>query len=406
MTCSEFLMKLKEIYERTPEITIREISFASIIRSIWIRPISETSLDFGEFHRLVKDETAKHSPFIYGPLNEEIYLWLASGIGIEKVGVKLIKRILDHMSIHNHTPSLELAQCIIDECITGKWPNTLFSALKYFSVKELKFHHKVWVSIVNYFRFNKVYCFKYFEILDMAFKHGALPTFDIMQIYIKKSQNLADQKIVTSITKPITLLNKLKEQIDIEYPSTIQRSEKYSELVYKFCLYLISINEKRMAYDQMNSFLNEQNFSFDSIEVALKFHEELKDSFKAMKTHKAIVTHPQFVYTPKIVVAMLRMCSVFGEPFYGVVDEIIEQVLVDKKLCTPFAVNTIIVCCSVSMKWNELSDYLTKFMKIENAFNKYTAPTLKKFIMECDNPSMRSKIMEQVSLIENKVNKH
>lgn len=405
LTCSQFLVKLKEVFENDDELSIREATFPSIIRTIWINPLSETSLDFGEFKRLVKDETSKHSPFVYGPLSEEVYLWLVNGIGIEKVGIKLVRRVLDHMSLHNHAPSLELVQSIIDECITGKWPNTLFVAIKYFASKNIKLDHKLWVSIVNFFRFNQEYCFRLFEVLDVAFKHGASPSFDIIQIYIKKSQNLADQKIQTSITKPTTLLNKLKEQINIVYPSSYDRSEKYSELMYKYCVYLITLKEKKLAYETMNKYLEEQNFSLDSIEAALKFHEELKDSFKAMKTHKIIVSSPGFIYTPKIIVAMLRMCSVFGEPFFGIVDEIIEIVLNDKRLCTPFAVNAIVVCCSVSLKWNELSDILGKFLKVENAFNKYSAPTIKKFCLECDNPYMRGRIMEQVSLIENKLNK-
>jgi hypothetical protein len=35
------------------------------------------------------------------------------------------------MNAFQHTPSLELTQTIIEECITGKWPEALFKAVSY-----------------------------------------------------------------------------------------------------------------------------------------------------------------------------------------------------------------------------------------------------------------------------------
>ena len=402
---SDFLLRLQELWVNTPEITIKEITFATLVRTVWIQPLTKTSVDFGEFKRITKDQVGQHSPFIYGPLADSLYQDLALAVGNEKVGIRLIRRVLDHMAAHNHTPTKELVQILIEECILGKWPRALFTTITYTAKKDVSLPHKVWVSVLNYFRFNQDFCNRHIEVLDIAFKHGALPTFDTIQLYISRSLNLLDQGINDNTSSPTMLIDKLKEQIQQVYQIPVERSEKICDLSLKYSKYLISIDEIKIANEYINNFLEQESFSLDAIETTFKFHEELKDSFKALKVYRKIVNSPSFIHTPKIIVAILRMCSVIGEPSFDIVKSIEDLILTDKKLCTPFAINTIIISYAMSTKWDNIMDFMSKCLPLDMTFNKYTGPTIRKLCGECPDLMIKSKLMEQAAKVDERVSR-
>jgi hypothetical protein len=393
----DLLLKLKKTWIISPQIKSKGLTFSSILRSIWSKPLTPADDDFGDIQRITKEGTIKHSPFIYGPLNNQIYCDLVQGVGDVETGVRLIRRVLDHMAHYNHIPSQDLVMHLVEECISGKWPRALYTVITYSCKQNATIPHRVWVTVLNYYRYNQEFFYRIQEILSLALKNGANPCFELIHLYIDKFFMSIDRPDANDDLSHELLLKMIKDAIITNSSTPEEKSEKLSNFTTNYLKFLISIREVKEAHKMVMKILEEENYSLESIEVCFKAQEELKDSFKALRLYKMITAHPNFVYTPKIIVAILRMCSVLGESALEIITEIQDLIVKDKKLCTPFAVNTIIIAYSVTKKWDNVVDFMSNVFHNNVEFNRYTGPTIRKMIENCHDNYLKAKLSEQAA---------
>jgi hypothetical protein len=281
----------------------------------------------------------------------------------------------------------------------------MYTAVQYSCKNNVVIPEKVWVSILNFFRFYEDFYYKADELLTLALENGATPCFELIYLYVAKSyESVDDSSTMVSMTHE-QLLTKMKNAIITKYPSKEERQKKTSDLMLKHIKFLISINETKEANDIILKYLEEDNFSLESIEVCFKAYEEIKDSFKATRIYKQITTHPNFIFTPKIVVAILRMCSVIGKAAEEIIQDIENLIIKDKNLCTPYAVNTIIISHSVAEDFDSVIHFISKCFQFKIPMNKYTGPTLRKMAEKCLDEGLTSKMFELAAKVDMELGK-
>ena len=397
LTLLEFCLKLKEIWYNSEKIKVRELTLFSIMRSIWSLPLTKCNEDFGEIQRITKEGVIRHSPFFYGPLNDDFYCDLLRGVGDYNTGIRLVRRVVDHAAHYNHVPSIDMINTIIDECMAGKWPRAMYTAIQYSCKQNVEIPNKIWISVLNFFRFYGDFYYMVDEILTLALENGATPCFELIHLYVARSYENIDEKGPDGEMAHVKLLKKMKDSIVTLYPSKEERLQKTSDLMLKYIKFLISINETKEANEVIQKYIEEDNYSLESIEVCFKAYEEIKDPFKATRIYKQITNHPNFIFTPKIVVAILRMCSVLGKSAEEIIKDIEDLIIKDKNLCTPFAVNTIIISHSVADNFDSVIHFMGKCFQYKIPLNKFTGPTIRKMSETCTNESIKSKLFEQAA---------
>lgn len=365
----------------------------SLLRNIIVSPYTKNDLDFGTYKRMTVERDGEHSPFFYGPMTDEIYLNLVNGAGNDKHGIKIIRRVLDHMYINNHTPSPVLVENIIDQCIAGKWPEALFKTVSYATNKKVSINPSVWGEVTAYFRF----CLDYFEsglkIIDMAIKSNVFD-WEVIEPYIKK---YLKHKM---IKESDALFKKFKDSASKHYKKSEENSPKISNLVSKYLSALWNSSLSNHAYRYYLNYFQTENFSEDSIIIGFKYFEEAKRVTDGINFFRKVIEKDGFYYTPLFVAAALRMCVKFGNEGIFIVDILKDAIIVNNSLASPFSLNMIIVCYSYSENWIKLMDFMSRAINSKLNFNKYTLPTLQKLLEGCLEPGIKRKILEYAAILD------
>ena len=388
MKLDDFINSLTTIWTKTPEVHIYEITLVSILRTIWISPYTITKVDFGTFKRLTKPKKeGVHSPFFYGKLSDKNYLAIVENTGDEYFGIKLIRKVLDHMNAFQHTPSLELTQTIIEECITGKWPEALFKAVSYSQSKGVVLTSANWIEIISYYR----YCLDYFQTgldcLKLAFEKNE-PEWNLIEHYILK---YLKHKMIDEAED---LFTKAREALEKKLKNSEDKSLKVSNLIIKYLKTLYPFNLQAYGLFNLINLAKTETLTEDSIEAGFKLFEEVKDTSNAVNFYKAVINKDGFFYSPRFIAAALRMCSQLGPKAIQIVDSLKDLILSNKDLGTPFSLNMIIVSYSNGDDWGKLTDFLNKAIKSQMTFNKYTLPTIQKMLERCLQPNQKNKILD------------
>ncbi|OMJ90692.1 hypothetical protein SteCoe_6865 [Stentor coeruleus] len=399
ITPGALIERLYDQWNKIPEIKIKDINFYSMLRTIWIAPYTISNDDFGTFQRITKSKIDQHSPFFYGPLTDNIYRELALETGENRSGFRMIRKIVDHMSFHDFIPSKELSETLIKESIAGRWPRLLHTIVEYVTKKEVSISHSQWISIITFLRYNKDLFFEGAKLFDVALKYGAAPEWELFQPYVSKFS----KHYMTG--EAASLVKKARDGVNRYYKSQEEKTAKICSLTSKFLSCLMSFNEFDFAQEHLDSLIVSENYSEDSIEVALKFYEDLKDPQRALDFFNKVVNKDGFVYTSRFVVSTLKMCTHLGKGGMQIVNEIKDKILTELQLCSPFAINMIIVTYSYSEEWSIIHDFLSSCISSRVEFNRYTPATIRKTVEKCLEPLKKSKLLEIANKIEDTFHK-
>lgn len=175
LTPNDLAEKLMILWDERPDLKILNVKPNSILRSIWINPITEVKDYFGKFQRITKDEEGEFSPFFYGEFGDSFYVSMVRGVGQSPLGVRIIRRILDNMAAFNQKPSQELINVIVEESIVGRWPRVLMTALEYAVKAKTLITIETWTEVIKFYRG----CSKNYDqttkCLELALQSGITP---------------------------------------------------------------------------------------------------------------------------------------------------------------------------------------------------------------------------------------
>lgn len=365
-----------------------------MLRTIWVAPYTTTTEDFGTFQRISKDQTAQHSTFFYGPLTDNIYKELARDTGSNRNGFRIIRRVLDHMNVYNFAPSKELSEILVKECIAGRWPRLLCKVIDYATKKEASLSHSQWISVITFLRYNKELFFEGAKLIDVALKRGAVPEWELFQPHVSKFTKHFMPNEATSLVK------KARDAINRYYKSQEEKTAKICALTSKYLNCLVTFNEYDYAQEYLNNLIITENYGEDAIDVALKFFEDLKDPSRALNFFKTVINKEGFIYTSRFIVSSLRMCTHLGKGGIPIVNVIKEQMLAEAPLCSPFAINMVVVSYAYSEEWSMLYDFVGTCMANKVEFNRYTPATIRKVLEKCLEPQRKMRLMEMANKIE------
>lgn len=383
-------MKLMRVWESSPELKITDMFLPTIIRTIWANPYMKNAPDFGTFKRISKEAEGKHSPFIYGPLSEKTYIALAEGVGNERPGIKIVRRILDHMNVNDHTPSNELLKVLVNESIKGKWPEILLRILQYSHRKGVTVDHAIWMDAISYYR----YCLNFFETglqcIELALKNNVRADWDLIELY-------ANKYLKHEMVPPVELLVKnVKSAMVKQAKNTQDYPQRLFDFNQKFFKCLVRYEEEKKATQYLLEYAKDEKYSEVSIEMGFKHFEEVKDARNSGEFFKQVVAKEGFVYTPKFIAEALRMCSAMKGEASNIVLILRDVILADNLLSSPFSINMIIMNFGYTEDWDKLYQFLLKIKDSKMQINKFTVPTAKKVIAACKDSVMTKRINELV----------
>ena len=374
------------------------MSLFSVLRTIWVIPFTKTTTDFGVYQRITKEVEGSHSPFFYGPLTSEIYTEMIREVGSDKKGIKVIRKVIDHMSANAHVPSLPLVQAIVKECINGRWPEALFKVLSYSQNKGVALGNSTWMDAITFYRYSLEFFNTGVKCIELALKNKATADWDLIELYVIKYFKHDMPNDAENLVK------RIREEIPKQAKDEAERSKRVAEFVLRLLKGLLRLEEKNYATEYFREYLAAEKSSEDAIEVGFKYFEEAKNSTRALEFYRNIVKSEKFVYTPKFVASALRMSTEMGKDDAYIVTNLRDAILQNSDLASPFAINMIIISFGNKGDWEKLADFLLKVKANGLPMNKYTVPTVKKIIKECYVPMSKGKIVQLLEEIEGNMN--
>ena len=390
--------KLLILWDERPELKLIDSPLAGYLRTIWISPFTEVSEDFGEFRRITKDETTKVSPFFCGHFNDVMYTSLIKGAGGVKTGVKIIRKVVDHIAAQQHLPGGELSQAIVDECIAGKWPNTMLVFLKYCHGKQVKVPLEVWSSAIRNLRFTNGYFDSAMECVDLAIENQKTPSWNLIEPlvnkYLKHEMNKEAEELVQKVK------NAFPKSLKIGASSKEEVSKFNASLYQNYLEALVNNNQKTKAIKIAEQFIENNPKTEETVMLGFDFYEKLGDSSQGKEYYNQVISDKKIQFTAKMVAGALKMALKLGKDATTITEEQETVVFTRKDLYTPFATNLIIMTYGKYRQWDKLLRVLQRLRDSDFRVNKFAKPAVDKQIKRCLEPLFKRKMNEALSAIK------
>ncbi|CAG9334132.1 unnamed protein product [Blepharisma stoltei] len=397
----ELVQKLTELWVERPDLKVLDVPSASIFRTILISSISENKGYFGKFQRITKNEEGEFNPFFYGEFSEEFCKNMIKGIGKTAPGVRVIRRVIDHLAAYDIEPSTELVNLIVEESVQGRWPKVLLTTLEYAVKKRTKIPLETWSKAIKFFRFCSEHFDKASICINLAIKTGVDPDYDLIEPLVAK--NLKHGRIeeakdlVSMLRKEILNRNRVNAILVRE-----EQAKKTVEVMKKFINTLLDARKPKPAHEYYDEYIRDPytNKISESYEIGFKLYQDIGDVRDGIWLYEFIKEDKKFEWNQKLVTSLLKMVNEFGKPALEAAIDKAQQIFVNKELYSTFALNLLITYFGRHEVWDQLQAIVLKLLETKSEVNKYTKLTLERQIEKCLNPAYKRQILDKVKLIE------
>lgn len=385
--------KLMVVWDERPEFKIWNHPLSMLLRSILIHPVTEVKASYGKYKRISKDMEVDYSPFFYGPFTDTTYLSLVKGAGSAENGIRVIRRVVDHMASFNYVPSPELVDVVVKECIEGAWPRALLSFVEYSMGKKVNILESTWCEIIQFYRSTYGYFEEATQLLQKALDSGVEPSFNLGKPIIKK---YLKHKLIADAERYFKLLKEYSTKKITTHDQTqfkAQYAERIGKLYADYLNYILEIDLVLESQQIYQDYLSENAVKIDiALEACAKFIERLNSSEDGKKFVNLVISDEKVVRSPKLIASTLRLCLKLGKEGVTMAEEIKKMIDIDRGLYSAVTGNIFIMIYGKAQMWSELNRYIRKLNDEGFYLNKFTKNTLVRQIDSCYDPVLREEL--------------
>jgi hypothetical protein len=372
-----------------------------MLRSIFVSPKTTPLTDFGKFYRVTKDLEAPYSPFFYGSLDNATYMSMVDSIGKVPTGVKVLRRIIDHIAAFKHRPSNELADLVVTQCIDGLWPRTLLAFLDYLKTEEIPVNTEIWGNSIRFVKDLNGYSAYAVELVDMAIQSKASLEWKLVNSLAEKllSQQNTDEisNFYLKIKEAIPEAIKVEDAKERETQILKQQTKLFAD----FLQFWLNNDCFETAIDLLEVHTENEGFLSEAIyEIAFSIVSRTGSASKFKLYYSTFKANVDLKINTRIIASMLKAAISIGVEGTRVIYELQELMMAeDCALYSAYSANLLLKALGKIEDWAGIEKLMSTVLSKGLTMNASTKAILESCLNSCFDLQHKTQLRELYSRV-------